>query len=49
VFVQDHLKLSIQLNEDSPSPAPGTLPSESSLAPTRETNPGTLTRPTGQA
>jgi hypothetical protein len=49
MFVQDLVKLSIRLDEDSPSLVPGTPPGEGNLAPPLETDPGTTGRPTGQA
>jgi hypothetical protein len=46
VLLQDLIKSSIQLNEDSPAPASGTLPGEGGLAPTLEIDLGTPTGPT---
>jgi hypothetical protein len=49
MFLQDFIKPSIWLDEDSSAPMTGTVSGEGGLAPTPETDPGTPAEPTGQA
>jgi hypothetical protein len=49
MFVQDLIRSSIRLDDDSATPTLGTLPDDSGMAPTEETNLETPAGPTGQA